>query len=1150
MRLSSFLLLFITLFPCLLSAQISEEFTDGDFTNNPVWQGDVADFIVDQEVLQVNAAAAGNSYLSTPVSMADSTFWEFLLELDFNPSASGNFPKYYLSSDNPDLEADLNGYYLRIGESGTLDAFEIYRQDGNTDEFLFRFNTEGEMAASSNNIARVRITRNDSGLWNCFANYDGGTCLAFEGSFTDNDIPAGDHFGIAYQFTSSNIDNFFIDDIFVNSLPTYTNTPFALSAVNIIGTTNLQVVFSQILDLASAETTINYTIKDDSGAVIGNPTTANISAPNSNTVIINISNLSIVSGSEYSLCVTGLLDCSGTPIGTDNTENFTIFITEPAVPGDILINEIFADPDPGLGVLPTEDFVELYNRSDKAINLDGFVLSDAVSSSLLDAKIMPPLSYLIICDDAVASEYMAFGEVLEVSSFPGLNISSDEITLEDPTGLPIDQLTYSIDWYQDEVKEAGGWTLELTNPNQYCQGASNWIASQNPDGGTPGQQNSIFDDTPDLSAPELISATAISNQQIRLVFNEIMNSSVSNSDFDLTGGAGTITDAVLEEPNKTSYLLTIAAPFFQDGMIYNITAQNGVTDCIGNAASSADRSLDFTYYESEIAEPFDILINEIYADPTPSLGLPEAEYLELYNRSNKNINLENFILADPSDDILLPFHIMFPGDYLIIYLKDSGFFGPYGDTLALDDFVGLGNSADNLELINPDGELIHNVGYTDAWYQDAGKRAGGWSLELINFNAPCTFEDNWRASTNASGGTPGMVNSVATNETDDSPLDLIRAFPVSTNQVQLFFNKSLNRAFASDVSHYEIDGLAISSATPEGPSFNTAILEVSTNFDPAIIYEVRVNSGLTDCIGNTPGMFMQTSFALPQPVEELDLVINEILHNAETGGVDFVELYNRSDKVVNLADLIIAKRDEEGLIDDAVPIDVDYLLFPDEYIVLTNDPIDIKNRYITQNQYGFLNVSIPTFDDKEDVVTLYRPAILGEVVIDELTYDESFHFALLSDKNGVSLERINPDGLTQTTDNWHSAAEQVGFATPTYKNSQFLMTDTNIEKVIWVEKPRLSPDEDGFEDFLLINYALPNAGYAANLSLFDSKGRLVRDLLQNSLLASEGTIKWDGLTDEGSNARAGIYVLYASLLNPDGDTIEYKKAIVVATQLK
>ncbi len=1133
-------------------AQISEEFTDGDFTNNPTWQGNAADFVVDNEVLQLDAAAAGISYLSTPVDIADSTFWEFLMEIDFNPSASGNFPKYYLSSNNADLTGDLDGYYLRIGETGAMDAFEVYRQNGSTDEFLFRFATEGEMSASSNNFARVRIIRNSTGGWDCYADYFGGHCFDYEGSFTETSIPNGSHFGMVFQYTSSNTDNFFIDDIFVNAEPTNANPELALVSTNPVSEMDVELQFNGFLNVMSAEEEANYTVKDAGGATLGNPLSATIDGSSQSLVHLNVSNLPIESGTEYTICATDVLDCSGAAIGSANTGTFTIFITEEAEPGDILINEFFPDPDPSLGVLPPEsdaEFVELYNQSDKAIDLSNFLLGDATSSVLLSNKIMPPLSYLIICDEEFASAYQAFGDLLAVNGLPSLNNSGDEITLERPDGLAIDQVIYNDDWYQDSDKSGGGWTLELINPNLACQGGSNWIASNSLDGGTPGQQNSVFENIPDDVAPKLIGAVAISDQQLRLEFNEIMDDAVSVSDFVISPGVGTITDIVLEQPEKTSYLLTVTAPFFQDQTTYTVTIQNNVGDCVGNSIDPTCNSLDFTFYLAEPAEIYDILINEIYADPTPSIGLPESEFLELYNRSDKIINLEGLILADRSEEIVLPFYIMLPGDYVILNLASDPSFDTFGKTLALPDFIGLGNTDDDLELLDPAGDIIHVVYYTSDWYQDGSKSEGGWSLELINPSAPCELENNWRASTNPVGGTPGQANSILNNVADEGALDLIRAFPISDTAVRLFFNKGLDAIFASDPANYQINGLDVASAFVEDPFFNTVILNLTTAIQSSQTYEVSLQSEVTDCNGNSSTMFNSTRFALPEAAEALDLIINEILYNPEVGGVDFVELYNRSDKVINLAELNIATRDEDSLITSVVPIDLDCIVFPDDYIVLTKNPIDVKSRYITENPYNFIRLSLPTYGDKEGTVTLYKPLQDDELIIDEFAYDQSYQYSLLNDKNGVSLERINPEAPTQSPDNWHSAAEQVGFATPTYQNSQFLLSNSGDGDVVWLENDRISPDEDGFEDFLLINYMLPEAGYTANVDLFDAKGRLVKDLVENSLLANEGTFKWDGITNEGTDARPGIYILLVNLLNTNGETIEYKKAFVVATRL-
>ena len=53
----------------------------------------------------------------------------------------------------------------------------------------------------------------------------------------------------------------------------------------------------------------------------------------------------------------------------------------------------------------------------------------------------------------------------------------------DNMGNIIHAVNYTVDWYQDAVKSDGGWSLELINPESPCQGASNWIASDNFSGG-------------------------------------------------------------------------------------------------------------------------------------------------------------------------------------------------------------------------------------------------------------------------------------------------------------------------------------------------------------------------------------------------------------------------------------------------------------------------------------------------------------------------------------------------------------------------------------------------------------------------------------------------------------------------------------------
>jgi hypothetical protein len=182
-------------------------------------------------------------------------------------------------------------------------------------------------------------------------------------------------------------------------------------------------------------------------------------------------------------------------------------------------------------------------------------------------------------------------------------------------------------------------------------------------------------------------------------------------------------------------------------------------------------------------------------------------------------------------------------------------------------------------------------------------------------------------------------------------------------------------------------------------------------------------------------------------------------------------------------------------------------------------------------------------------VVLYVPDILGEKIIDEFQYSERFHNPLLSDKNGVSLERIDPEGASNDSNNWHSAASTVGYATPTYQNSQFLNIESSSDEIFSIPNNTLSPDGDGYEDFLLINYNTSQSGFLANIRIFDAKGRMIKTLVSNELLASEGSYKWDGDTDDGKKSRIGIYVVWIEYFNSEGTANHFKKTCVVAGRL-
>jgi hypothetical protein len=204
--------------------------------------------------------------------------------------------------------------------------------------------------------------------------------------------------------------------------------------------------------------------------------------------------------------------------------------------------------------------------------------------------------------------------------------------------------------------------------------------------------------------------------------------------------------------------------------------------------------------------------------------------------------------------------------------------------------------------------------------------------------------------------------------------------------------------------------------------------------------------------------------------------------------------------------------------------------------------------YTSTNENGIIQIpDLPTYnDDLGNVVLVY----MDTVVIDEFAYSDEMHFKLLSTFDGVSLERINFNKSASEASNWHSASSEVGFATPAYQNSQFSNDSVFVETGSIAVSPELfSPDNDGKDDVAAINYKFDESGYVANITIFDSNGFLVRNLVDNILLSAEGTVTWDGLDDNNSKSRVGIYIVYFEAFDLNGNVHRFRKTLVLAVKL-
>ena len=842
-------------------AQFTDDFTDGDFTNSPTWSGDGGLFTITSGELNSQSLGAATYYLSTASTLASDAQWEFFIDLQFNTSGA-NFVDIYLMADNSDLNIVNNGYFIRIG--GAPDEILLYKKVSGIETVIIN----GPTGVTETNSFNFRITRNIADLWNL--EYDDGAIGSFvsAGTVTDSDVNSCTSFGVLIEQSSaaSAVNNHFFDNFVVGNIP-MDLTPPSINSVSVISITELDVLFSESVDETSAETATNYSASSG----LGNPTSAVQDGVNSALIHLTFTT-PFTNGQEDTLTIQNIEDPS---VNTMITETQTFMYFVPAIPSyrDVVINEIFADPTPQLG-LPAADFIELYNASDSIFDLNGWVFSDAAASEALGTYVLFPGEYVVIADDNYTFDFSVYPNVLFVASFPALNISGDDLTLQDNLSNTIDQVSYSDSWYQDAIKDDGGYSLEQINPTIPCVNSSNWIGANLTAYGTPGTINSVHDGAPDVTTPSVITTDVISATMVDICFDETIDTSnIVINQFSCTGGI-TITNLIVN-PSASCISITLT-PAIDTGIVYTVTL-NGMGDCSGNLVSNG------------------------------------------------------------ATQIILPH---------------------------------------------------------------------------------------------------------------------------------------------------------------------------------------------TGAIG--------------------DLIINEVLFNPFTGGDDFVEIYNNSEKYLDLYNWKLANWDD-GITDNFKAITSHQLMGPGDYIVLTKDSSDIQSNYLNAILGNFVQLaSFPTYSNDSGTVFLVLPDI-DSTVCDYFRYDEELQFGLINNPDGISLERIDFDRGTNESTNWHSAAESVGWATPGLENSQYYPGQLTSDAVS-VEPEIFSPDNDGIDDVLNINYTMTNPGFVGNVTIFDANGRVIRSLVQNELLAAAGTVSWDGLNNKREKARIGMYIVYFEVFDLEGNVSGVKKTCVVASK--
>jgi hypothetical protein len=783
----------------------------------------------------------------------------------------------------------------------------------------------------------------------------------------------------------------------------------------------------------------------------------------------------------------------------------------------VVINEIYADPTPSNG-MPDAEYIELYNADSVPYELSGWKLVNSTSEKTIPPFLLNPNDYVIICD---ANNTSVFTISIGISALTALTNSGDSLTLLDFNNNVIDVVLYSDTWYISAEKSDGGWSLEQVNPYKICSGKFNWSASNNTVGGTPGIQNSIFNNSPDTEGPQLISWNVNQADQVTLVFNESIAVPLS-SNFICTNAQ--ITNAQFSESN-TVVVITFNANL-QPETFYTL-AQSELSDCEGNISN-----FSIEIYQGKIPEFGDLIFTEILADPDPVVqGIP-SEFIEVFNKSSHTLELHGLSI---NSCVFEGSQLLLPNEYLILGdIIESLSFLSLSNKLLIPSFPTLTNFGMLLKL-SMNGMHLDSIHYSIDWFDNSFKADGGWSIELVNPYLPCSTSNNWKACENDIGNTPAFQNSVYSLSPDtlapellyvtaeDSSLTLHFNEPVTLNG-NLFQEENLIGNFLSNIPSTQIN--LVASVLLDSSIFNYTL------------------EGVSDCSGNST--FISFEWGFPNNASLENLVINEILFNPYVGGFDFVELRNTTTKAICIKNLSIANGYLNTGADYEMGTTEGRIILPNEFIVFTDNVKNIEELYPSIQTKNIIQLSVlPSFNNSYGTCIIYSNQ---NEIIDELNYSESMHFQLLNSFEGVSLERLSDAMPTSQQSNWHSASETSGFATPGVANSQSISTE-NMSGVFELSTSIFSPDNDGMDDVIQFHFSEMKSGCVGNLTIYNERGIRVKRLIRNEYLGPKGIAIWDGLSDNGEALAIGIYIATFEAFNEDGIQVNYKRDFILARKL-
>jgi Lamin Tail Domain len=703
-------------------------------------------------------------------------------------------------------------------------------------------------------------------------------------------------------------------------------------------------------------------------------------------------------------------------------------VEKPASYNEVVLNELMYAPSTG-----EPEWVELYNNSNRAININGWRLGNNSSIVTITSKdiFLDQGGYLVLSSDSSILNIHKLIPTLLIKKLPSLRNSGGEVRLKNNRDGTVDSIEYQPSW-----GGSNGRSLERINPGKQTNDRSNWKSCVSEFKSTPGFINSVSAKKYDACIKSFIPLMSWGEPGIQVKATVRVENSGSETvdnytlkifrDADLNGvpDAGEL-EAAVEGIN----LAPGKSRDFEFSLSGIAAGKNQFIALLEYAPDQYnDNNRSILTVEGIILNERrgDVVLNEIMYAPDNE----EPEWIELFNISNKLIELKGYQIGDGNSEnkVVKKSFTLHPKDYLVI-AKDSSLLSRYGmiPELITAPFESLNNISGNIIVLDSLNRIIDSVNYRSVWGGGGGK-----SLEKINSPGLSNDPKNWGTSKSRRNGTPGIINSLSQKNTDlgVTGFSSESGYAEAGKAVHLTVtvsNLGLNNSGPFTLSIYnDLNFDMIGNQQEFITSFRNAGLAPGTrcSFTAAADNCRKGKNQYLAVIGSADDEYPDNNLSVLQIEGAVlnekrgDLIVNEIMYAPAVNEPEWLEFYNRSGKSIDLKGYRIRTGSN-----DAKLFPEDFMINPDEYVVAAKD-----------SNFFRLYGKIP-----KTVIGKFGDLNNGGgsiMLIDSLgrTIDSVFYNSKWGGSGGRSLERIDPARESDDASNWGSCVDP-GKGTPGRINS-------------------------------------------------------------------------------------------------------------------